>query len=107
MACVIDPALLAPPPRKYPHRLDGDIVMPPGVGALKGVVSVVPIAFMASVLDPANDKAWWGIYDEIGHGHQTSAWRRIGNTSDVSNTVGLAVVGPQWGCGICAGGLAA
>jgi hypothetical protein len=77
------------PLRKYPHRVDTDIAMPPGVGGYNaGIVSTVPISWMKTFLDPA-DNDWWGLYHEIGHGHQAPAWNRIGNTSELSNNIVL------------------
>ena len=80
------------PLRKYPHRVDTDIVLPPGVAGYNGGhVSTVPFGWMETYLNPNEEFTgnWWGLYHEIGHGHQAPTWNRIGNNADVSNNIVL------------------
>ena len=78
--------------RKYPHRIDTEIAFDDGTAAYNsGTVTTMPVDWSKWYLDQVDVRKpdWWGMYHEIGHGHQAPAWNAIGYTSELSNNIVL------------------
>jgi Peptidase M60, enhancin and enhancin-like/N-terminal domain of M60-like peptidases len=78
--------------RKYPHRIDTEIAFDDGVAAYNsGTVTTMPVTWLRGYFDQVDvtKPDWWGMYHEIGHGHQAPAWGAIGYTSELSNNIVL------------------